>query len=77
LCFIFYQYYFTTIVEAAKHSSEALVSMQHIEEAVKKIRIQREMKPEEKMRLPQYGWFIVQPRDKNIPAYQVCLVTLH
>jgi transitional endoplasmic reticulum ATPase len=41
--------------EAARHSSEALVSMQHFEEAVKKIRIQREMKPEEKVKLPQYG----------------------
>jgi hypothetical protein len=29
--------------------------MRHIEEAVKKIRIQREMKPDEKIRLPQYG----------------------
>ncbi|MGC2681187.1 MAG: hypothetical protein WA323_04905 [Candidatus Nitrosopolaris sp.] len=34
---------------------EALVSMQHIEEAVKKIRIQREMKPGEKITLSQYG----------------------
>jgi len=41
--------------EAAKHSSEAFVSMQHFEEAVKKIRIQREMKPGEKTTLPQYG----------------------
>ena len=41
--------------EAAKHSSEALVSMQRFEEAVKKIRIQREMKPGEKITLPQYG----------------------
>ncbi|HXP51809.1 MAG TPA: AAA family ATPase, partial [Bacteroidia bacterium] len=41
--------------EAAKHSSEALVSMQHIEEAVKKIRIQREMKPGERSTLSHYG----------------------
>ena len=41
--------------EAAKHAPEAFVSMQHIEEAVKKIRIQREMKPGEKITLPQYG----------------------
>ena len=41
--------------EAAKHASEALVSMQHFQEAVKKIRIQREMKPGEKITLPQYG----------------------
>jgi transitional endoplasmic reticulum ATPase len=46
---------YSTPEEAAKHSSEALVSMQHIEEAVKKIRIQREMKPAEKTTLPQYG----------------------
>ena len=41
--------------EAAKHASEALVSMRHFQEAVKKIRIQREMKPGEKTTLPQYG----------------------
>jgi len=46
---------YSTPEEAAKHSSEALVSMQHFEEAVKKIRIQREMKPGEKITLPQYG----------------------
>ena len=41
--------------EAAKHASEALVSMQHFQEAVKKIRIQREMKPGEKITMSQYG----------------------
>jgi transitional endoplasmic reticulum ATPase len=46
---------YSTPEEAAKHSSEALVSMQHFEEAVKKIRIQREMKPEERTTLSQYG----------------------
>ena len=46
---------YSTPEEAAKHSSEAFVSMQHFEEAVKKIRIQREMKPTEKRVLPQYG----------------------
>jgi transitional endoplasmic reticulum ATPase len=45
---------YSTPEEAAKHSSEALVSMQHIEEAVKKIRIQREMKPGEKTNLSHY-----------------------
>jgi transitional endoplasmic reticulum ATPase len=45
---------YSTPEEVAKHSSEALVSMQHIEEAVKKIRIQREMKPEEKINLSHY-----------------------
>jgi hypothetical protein len=39
----------------AKHSSEALVSMEHFEEAVTKIRIQREMKPGEKLSLSHYG----------------------
>jgi transitional endoplasmic reticulum ATPase len=46
---------YSTPEEAAKHASEALVSMQHFQEAVKKIRIQREMKPGEKITLPQYG----------------------
>ena len=46
---------YSTPEEAAKHSSEALVSMQHFEESVKKIRIQREMKPEEKITMLHYG----------------------
>ena len=46
---------YSTPEEAAKHASEAFVSMQHFEEAVKRIRIQREMKPAEKTTLPQYG----------------------
>jgi transitional endoplasmic reticulum ATPase len=46
---------YSTPEEAAKHASEALVSMRHFEEAVKKIRTQREMKPEEKIMLSQYG----------------------
>jgi transitional endoplasmic reticulum ATPase len=41
--------------EAVKHTSEALASMMIFEEAVKKVRRQREMKPEEKMNLSQYG----------------------
>ena len=40
--------------EAVKHTSEALVSMMNFEEAVKKVRRQREMKPEEKTNLSQY-----------------------
>lgn len=40
--------------EAVKHTSEALVSMMNFEEAIKKVRRQREMKPEEKMNLSQY-----------------------
>jgi transitional endoplasmic reticulum ATPase len=46
---------YSTPEEAAKHSSEALVSMQHFEESVKKIRIQREMKPGEKLSLSHFG----------------------
>ena len=46
---------YSTPEEGAKHASEALVSMQHFQEAVKKIRIQREMKPGEKITMPQYG----------------------
>jgi len=46
---------YSTPEEAANHSSEAIVSMTNFEEAVKKISTQREMKPEEKMMLSQYG----------------------
>jgi transitional endoplasmic reticulum ATPase len=46
---------YSTPEEAAKHSSEAVVSMQYFEEAVKKIRTEREMKPGEKTTLSQYG----------------------
>ena len=46
---------YSTPEEAAKHSSEALVSMLHFEESVKKIRIQREMKPGEKLSLSHFG----------------------
>lgn len=41
--------------EALKHASEALISITHLEEAVKKVRRQREMKPEEKMHISHYG----------------------
>jgi transitional endoplasmic reticulum ATPase len=40
--------------EALKHASEALVSMRHFEDAIKKVRGQNEMKPEEKMNLSHY-----------------------
>ncbi|MGH9975390.1 MAG: AAA family ATPase, partial [Nitrososphaeraceae archaeon] len=40
--------------EALKHTSEALISIRHLEEAVKKVRRQREMKPEEKMHISHY-----------------------
>lgn len=40
--------------EALKHTSEALVSMRHFEDAIKKVRGQREMKPEEKINLSHY-----------------------
>ena len=36
---------YNTPEEAAKHTSEALVSMKQFEEATKKIKAQREMKP--------------------------------
>ena len=45
---------YPTPEEATKHTSDALVSMRHFEEAVKKIKTQREMKPEEKANLSQY-----------------------
>jgi transitional endoplasmic reticulum ATPase len=45
---------YPTPEDALKHSSEALVSMHHFEEATKKVRNQKEMKPEEKPNLSQY-----------------------
>ncbi|MGH9951841.1 MAG: AAA family ATPase, partial [Nitrososphaeraceae archaeon] len=41
--------------EALKHTSDALVTIRHLEDAVKKVRRQREMKPEEKMYISHYG----------------------
>jgi transitional endoplasmic reticulum ATPase len=46
---------YSTPEEAAKHSSEAVVSMGNFEDAVKKIRAQRAMKPEETATLSHYG----------------------
>lgn len=40
--------------EALKHTSEALVSMRYFEDAIKKVRGQKEMKPEEKINLSHY-----------------------
>jgi len=40
---------YTTPEEAAKHASDALISMRHFEDAVKKIKIQRERRPEERV----------------------------
>jgi transitional endoplasmic reticulum ATPase len=45
---------YPTPEDALKHTTEALVSMYHFEEAVKKVRNQKEMKPEEKANLSQY-----------------------
>ncbi|MGH9952602.1 MAG: ATP-binding protein, partial [Nitrososphaeraceae archaeon] len=45
---------YPTPEDALKHASEALVSMHHFEEATKKVRNQKEMKPEEKPNLSQY-----------------------
>ena len=40
---------YPTPEEAAKHASDAFVSMQHFEDAVKKIKTQRERRPEERV----------------------------
>ncbi len=40
--------------EALKHTSEARVSIRHFEDAIKNVRRQREMKPEEKMNLSHF-----------------------
>jgi transitional endoplasmic reticulum ATPase len=40
--------------EVLKHTSEALVSIRHFEDAIKKVRGQREMKPDEKINLSHY-----------------------
>jgi len=45
---------YPTPEEAAKHASEAHVMMRHFEEAVKKIKTQREGKPGEKVTVPYY-----------------------
>src|ERR671923_531163 len=45
---------YPTPEEAAKHASEAQVMMRHFEEAVKKIKTQREGKPGEKLTVPYY-----------------------
>jgi transitional endoplasmic reticulum ATPase len=45
---------YNTPEEAAKHTSEALVSMKQFEEAIKKIKAQREMKPGDRVVMPHY-----------------------
>ena len=45
---------YPTPEEAAKHASEAHVMMRHFEEAVRKIKTQREGKPGEKVTVPYY-----------------------
>jgi transitional endoplasmic reticulum ATPase len=45
---------YSTPEEAAKHASEASILMQHFEEAVTKIKTQREMKSKENIALSQY-----------------------
>jgi transitional endoplasmic reticulum ATPase len=45
---------YNTPEEAAKHTSEALVSMKQFEEAIKKIKTQREMKPSDRVVMPHY-----------------------
>jgi transitional endoplasmic reticulum ATPase len=45
---------YSTPEDAAKHATEAFVTMKHFEDAVKKIKTQRDMKPGEKLTLSQY-----------------------
>jgi transitional endoplasmic reticulum ATPase len=45
---------YSTPEEAARHTSEALVSMKQFEEAIKKIKTQREMKPGDRVVMPHY-----------------------
>jgi transitional endoplasmic reticulum ATPase len=45
---------YSTPEDAAKHATEAFVTMKHFEDAVKKIKTQRDMKPGEKVTLSQY-----------------------
>jgi len=45
---------YPTPEEAAKHAAEAYIMMRHFEEAVKKIRTQRDTKPKEAMALSHY-----------------------
>jgi transitional endoplasmic reticulum ATPase len=45
---------YPTPEEASKHASEAGVTMRHYEEAVRKVKTQKEMKPEEKTSLSLY-----------------------
>ena len=45
---------YNTPEEAARHTSEALVSMKQFEEAIKKIKTQREMKPGDRVVMPHY-----------------------
>jgi len=45
---------YPTPEEALKHTSEARVSIRHFEDAINKVRRQREMRPEEKMNLSHF-----------------------
>ena len=45
---------YRTPEEAARHTSEALVAMKQFEEAIKKIKTQREMKPGDRVVMPHY-----------------------
>jgi len=45
---------YPTPEEASKHASEASVTIRHFEDAVKKVKTQKEMKPEEKNSLSFY-----------------------
>jgi transitional endoplasmic reticulum ATPase len=45
---------YSTPEEAAKHASNAFISMQHFDNAVNKIKTQREMKSKQRIGLSQY-----------------------
>jgi len=49
-----YMQKYPTPEEALKHTSEARVAIRHFEDAVNKVRRQREMRPEEKMNLSHF-----------------------
>ena len=45
---------YPSLEEALKHTSEAFASLRHFEDAIKKVKGQKEMKPEEKINLSHY-----------------------
>lgn len=45
---------YPSLEEALKHTSEAFASLRHFEDAIKKVKGQKEIKPEEKINLSHY-----------------------